>query len=786
MALSIEGGILVSKEVLVATSSSPNLPENTFSSTIIQSTNPFPKPKDTISASWDRRRSSVSILSSQLRNPELAEESPKIRQARLPKFDDRDAHGSDDLIEILRSKTPPPGNYMSIPEYPTERQSRWARFRKLRRRSRSAPNPIPIRLPDSAVAGTTIGGHRHIAISIPLQYTYFDHDLPSKSPPPQLPALLPREPCKTTHTSRGHVRTFVNDKGMVAVLRPVQEDGESQLSSAHSFVARPPLSFPLGIRGANLPISPPQSRKGSANEEYRQSHHSSIQPPLGYGQITPGEDRLRFSGETSLNGYIPRLPPRSPSRPVYPVRKSSARNGINPDISASMNGLMANSLGNPNGPFSNTPISYNQPHRTSVMSEQSAVGSFGSFGTEAVYADAQTARRYTSGPVVIQETRSRRQSSATELSIADHPQTSSSPPGESALPPSRDVIVEEVVTDHRKRRRERVRERVKRDMGASKTVKDNQSNITSDATVAEPSCSPGDSKKNITDSTSAHMTSPDFASCSQSSDPTPPQSLRGLSPRESIPFDRTSLSRRREWRTELEHSHERREMGDTFAYRQIKIAMEAASAAEQSERRMRKKIDAIHDVRIRDLERRMRRLERNSDLYMRALLPILASLNQTLLNTNPPRLDRPRTAPPAWAEEEGESSTNKPSSSPPLRGRSAGAGQEHRIPAPTPTAKPRTAPGKRSPVVKKYVLGDAHEREIARLEDELDEKFNTWASRLVASFSEDEGESVKSLNGGMEALEPLMRELQGASRLSLESSGEQSPPLAQNTSFARL
>ncbi|CAI4211362.1 unnamed protein product, partial [Parascedosporium putredinis] len=42
------------------------------------------------------------------------------------------------------------------------------------RRSKSAPRkPVPIRLPDTAVAGTTIGGHRHIAISIPVEYSPF-------------------------------------------------------------------------------------------------------------------------------------------------------------------------------------------------------------------------------------------------------------------------------------------------------------------------------------------------------------------------------------------------------------------------------------------------------------------------------------------------------------------------------------------------------------------------------------------------------------------------------------
>ncbi|KAJ1335883.1 hypothetical protein MN608_02627 [Microdochium nivale] len=83
------------------------------------------------------------------------------------------------LVEFLR-RTPPPHNYMSIPEPqytdPTQPGNKWKRLSALHKRKQGyAPRlsrPPIIKLPDSAVAAKTTGGHRHIAISIPFQYSH--------------------------------------------------------------------------------------------------------------------------------------------------------------------------------------------------------------------------------------------------------------------------------------------------------------------------------------------------------------------------------------------------------------------------------------------------------------------------------------------------------------------------------------------------------------------------------------------------------------------------------------
>ncbi|RDA90635.1 hypothetical protein CP533_6841 [Ophiocordyceps camponoti-saundersi (nom. inval.)] len=89
----------------------------------------------------------------------------------------------------------------------------WSRIRSLssRRRSKSMPRststttPVAhLRLPDSAVSGTTIGGYRHIAISIPIEASPFAEGMRSQYPvfptcDDALSLPLPRQPQQHQH-----------------------------------------------------------------------------------------------------------------------------------------------------------------------------------------------------------------------------------------------------------------------------------------------------------------------------------------------------------------------------------------------------------------------------------------------------------------------------------------------------------------------------------------------------------------------------------------------------------
>ncbi|RDW92451.1 hypothetical protein BP5796_01845 [Coleophoma crateriformis] len=79
-----------------------------------------------------------------------------------------------ELANFLRTREPPPDHYMSIPEsreLPSVRKrSSFNLFR--RRKSQQPQGPKLLQLPDSAIASKTSGGHRHIAISIPIEHEY--------------------------------------------------------------------------------------------------------------------------------------------------------------------------------------------------------------------------------------------------------------------------------------------------------------------------------------------------------------------------------------------------------------------------------------------------------------------------------------------------------------------------------------------------------------------------------------------------------------------------------------
>ncbi|KAL1882082.1 hypothetical protein VTK73DRAFT_2491 [Phialemonium thermophilum] len=198
---------------------------------------------------------SSSILSDIFRHPELGDE--KIQ--KKINDDKRSKSGSPkDLIDFLRNTTPPPQNYMSrlddctLPSSSSEKEKRsslWLfgkRKRSVRRSKRKQDQkpkrPITIKLPDSAVAGTTIDGHRYIAIAIPSQYDYqlpkepADLDnIPSKDEVAPSRLQVNHEPCPSTADAcRSSPRVFTSDRGIVTVLKPVAEARESTENARRS------------------------------------------------------------------------------------------------------------------------------------------------------------------------------------------------------------------------------------------------------------------------------------------------------------------------------------------------------------------------------------------------------------------------------------------------------------------------------------------------------------------------------------------------------------------------
>lgn len=148
---------------------------------------------------------SSSLLSEIFRHPDTSED---LLRKKIKRANELDA--TPDLFDFLRNKTPPPENYMSSSDLLKGGEPRAKKKkgvlgflgRKLRRgkkgrQTSSAASPAPpIRLPDSAISGRTIGGHRHIAISIPLEHANIDGIVDHPKPPvePLLEEAAPDEP----------------------------------------------------------------------------------------------------------------------------------------------------------------------------------------------------------------------------------------------------------------------------------------------------------------------------------------------------------------------------------------------------------------------------------------------------------------------------------------------------------------------------------------------------------------------------------------------------------------
>jgi len=208
--------------------------------------------------------------------------------------------------------------------------------------------------------------------------------------------------------------------------------------------------------------------------------------------------------------------------------------------------------------------------------------------------------------------------------------------------------------------------------------------------------------------------------------PTPPQSARSSPTHRHVSQDRTSLSRRREWNAARDNERKRKEAASSIspqprARRAATTRDENDEKTASMEKEVLRRYEAYREYRIREMERRVRRLERNGDVWLRALVPVLDNLNRTLANSND---DKPSKA-QGWVSDEDQPQLEKPT---PIRPSSRG-----RMMTRTGTS----------------------ERE--------------FLEQLVRTREELEAGSISDDMSGFDTIEPLMRELAGRSRLSFEA-----------------
>ena len=154
--------------------------------------------------------------------------SVRLSRASLPAPQDENTLDSNRqsmkaLSEFLLTREPPPTNWVSNlsddeRSISSLKSSAFNLFKKSKSKKQKAPRFL--QLPDSAVAAKTLGGARHIAISIPIEH---DHIEPTKKPDP----IIQEQP------QRDHSRTRP-ERSAVTILKPVaelRESGSSYLSS---------------------------------------------------------------------------------------------------------------------------------------------------------------------------------------------------------------------------------------------------------------------------------------------------------------------------------------------------------------------------------------------------------------------------------------------------------------------------------------------------------------------------------------------------------------------------
>ncbi|UPK91544.1 hypothetical protein LCI18_002479 [Fusarium solani-melongenae] len=628
--------------------------------------------------------------------------------------------GLAELIDFLRNHAPPSGNFMSIPDdISDEDRGRWYRLRKLgrRRSSRSlSKTPQTIRLPDSAVSGITIGGHRHIAISIPLDASPF-----GRTPRSQYPVYQHRS-VKPLTSRYAPTRAVLNDKGVVTVLRTVTEDRESSSTSPASSQSpasvnhQRPQSTTLGRAYSPGAIN---SSHGDASEYFNVYIPATPPRVLSPDQVKQSNEQSREfhdydqSTSTSTN---------SNRRDNLPSRDTSMMGGrfVHPGTS-SIDAMMSQpSETRP------APLSFNRP--PSKEGSQSLSKSIMTTSeNDPIVAEAKPVE---AKPVAVKESRIRSSTKKTE----ETPVTviTTSPLGNSREKPEKPK--KQVTKDENsptpsvkstQSRREKVRDKKRKDMEAQRMKRQSQlivtteimpesdqdkaketsneedtekpppvpvrspqrqsicpimvvanvkpspppssrlpdearnqpepeSKKTKEPSKPEPKTAPKTPSKAAQEDVSSSTTSPPRPYVEGSSNPTPPQSAHGSPAHKKTVYDRTSLSRRREWnaaREEERKVQEARAMSPRSKARKLVMTKEETeeNKVPTMEKEVLRRYEAYREYRIREMERRVRRLERNGDVWLRALVPVLDNLNRTLANVHEDQ--QPRRA-QGWVSDE--------------------------------------------------------------------------------------------------------------------------------------
>ncbi|ORY60569.1 uncharacterized protein BCR38DRAFT_487630 [Pseudomassariella vexata] len=582
------------------------------------------------------------------------------------------------LIEFLQ-ETPPPGNYMSRPDSSStslsEQGNIWTKlkaFRKNRETSKKHRPPV-IRLPDSAVAAKTIGGHQHIAISIPFEHCHLGPISPTQYP---VFDSIEREFTREIETRLGPMRTYNPERGVVTVLKPVAEDPESCSSGAERSPLSP-KSLRLSSASQGLPvpfptISPSGGRRSPSGRAARTTTASATtqeSKPMKTSEFeavtSPQGDGFSYvlteKQPSSLSPMLPRPEPiasraaarshtrnasvasnapsvqstKSAMRPNLPARRSSRNSSMAPGSKDSIDGVLSRSG------------SARKSQKDLIR--RSLTESIFTSGLEPTLLDAKAIPTYV-------RPHSRQQ--------VDSPLDPNFPqPSTTSRSVQTDIPSIHPTLDKIKKRRDRLREKKKRDIGAMKMPRD--SSQPSASHLLQPPTAKISPESpvlgNFSDSLDSHPSKSSKTSSSTKKKRKPPpinvvahinlamsempeipeispgavpktsrHSAKNLSEKVSplspsrysdLSFDRTSYKRRKERQAERKSHHAA----------QAAMAEDQETAERLSREELLARYLALKEIRIHDMEKQLRRIERNSEVWLRSLVPLVEALTETIL-----------------------------------------------------------------------------------------------------------------------------------------------------------
>ncbi|TGJ80160.1 hypothetical protein E0Z10_g8611 [Xylaria hypoxylon] len=555
------------------------------------------------------------------------------------------------LVQFFTTTPPPPTNYMSIPDDfgNSSEDDKWDKFKRkvLRHRYKTRKwRPPIIVLPDSAVSARTTGGHRYIAISIPIQH----------SPPAPLPVYDSVESAFHREVNSMFGTWKLPAHRPVTVLNPVAEDHESLSSSSPaptvSEQSEQPtvLSYPSRrARSHSLSLLPSQEQCYTPRSVRDPSKSWSVEGARSVPQLSDpaprrqsNEERYAFTpttAETSAPGPSSKDISASPTskdthvaepststvlkNPVItltlPARKSSRRGKRLDSIALE---TMENIISSRKGSSRNSNDTNGDGDGGGLSSGDRARGSFAASIDTTGYSPqlfkAQTATAYQSVPIVVRPSSVHVASpldlNAPELhaggKVTDHSFQKSPPAG--PPPPSLSAMGE---SQSRKRSVREKKQRGAENMRAQTGYKGKEKELVSkpftpDLPVTSPKMVedpfPGPYRHHQPEDTSSIPPASSMSSLATSSGSTRERSAQ-------------SYTRRKQGREEREARYIAKALAEE------KETLESLPREELIQR-----YEALREQRVYEREKRLRRLERSRDTWIRAVPVLLRDLNGLL------------------------------------------------------------------------------------------------------------------------------------------------------------